>query len=123
MLGNEKIVAFIGVRQADRARAFYRDTLGLKLVSEDNFALSFDANGTTLRVSLVPELKPARFTVLGWQVQDVAASAGDLQKADVQLERFPSLDQDELGIWNAPGGTKVAWFKDPDGNILSISGA
>jgi catechol 2,3-dioxygenase-like lactoylglutathione lyase family enzyme len=121
MLANEKIVAFVGVRQAGRARAFYRDTLGLQLVSEDNFALVFDVNGTILRVSLVPELTPAKFTVLGWHVKDAAATARELQKAGVALERFPGMDQDELGIWTAPGGARVAWFKDPDGNILSIT--
>jgi catechol 2,3-dioxygenase-like lactoylglutathione lyase family enzyme len=120
-LSNAKIMAFVGVLEADRARTFYRDTLGLRLIQEDEFALVFDVNGTLLRVSIVPRLTPASFTVLGWVVADVAATAQELQKAGVAMERFPGMPQDELGIWTAPGGVKVAWFKDPDGNILSIS--
>jgi catechol 2,3-dioxygenase-like lactoylglutathione lyase family enzyme len=121
MLKAAKIVAFVGTRQPDRARSFYRDALGLRLVSEDPFAIVFDAAGTMLRVSIVPELTPARFTVLGWQVADIAATSRALQKAGVALERFPGMQQDELGVWSSPSGAKVAWFKDPDGNILSIT--
>ena len=121
MLKAAKVVAFVGTRQPDRARSFYRDTLGLKLVSEDPFAIVFDANGTMLRVSIVPELTPAKFTVLGWQVADIAATARDLQKAGVALQRFPGMQQDELGVWSSPSGAKVAWFQDPDGNTLSIT--
>jgi catechol 2,3-dioxygenase-like lactoylglutathione lyase family enzyme len=122
ILGSSKIVAFAGVANADRARAFYRDTLGLRLVSEDGFALAFDANGTMLRVSLVREVVAAPYTVLGWEVDDIAAKAQALTRAGVKLERYESfLKQDKLGIWTAPGGTRVAWFKDPDGNLLSIS--
>jgi catechol 2,3-dioxygenase-like lactoylglutathione lyase family enzyme len=120
-LGEAKVVAFVGTSRADRARAFYRDTLGLKLISEDNFALVFDVSGTMLRVALVPHLTPAAFTVLGWQVPDVAATVRNLQEAGVALERYHGIAQDELGIWTAPGGARVAWFKDPDGNILSVT--
>jgi catechol 2,3-dioxygenase-like lactoylglutathione lyase family enzyme len=122
ILGASKIVAFVGVKDADRARAFYRDTLGLKLMAEDGFALAFDANGTMLRVSLVRDVVAAPYTSLGWEVDDITAKAKALTKAGVQLERYESfLKQDKLGIWTAPGGTRVAWFKDPDGNLLSIS--
>ena len=122
ILGSSKIVAFAGVKDADRARAFYRDTLGLRLVSEDGFALVFDANGTMLRVSLVREVAAAPYTVLGWEVSDIAATAKQLTNAGVKLERYESfLKQDALGLWTAPDGTRVAWFKDPDGNLLSIS--
>jgi catechol 2,3-dioxygenase-like lactoylglutathione lyase family enzyme len=122
ILGSSKIVGFVGVRDAERARTFYRDTLGLRLVSEDGFALTFDANGTMLRVSLVREVVAAPYTVLGWQVDDIAAKAKALMAAGVSLERYENfLKQDELGIWTAPGGTRVAWFKDPDGNLLSLS--
>src|SRR5579871_5302414 len=117
ILGSSKIVAFAGVKDADRARAFYRDTLGLRLVSEDGFALAFDANGTMLRVSLVREVVAAPYTVLGWEVDDIAAKAQALTAAGVKLERYDFVKQDELGIWTAPGGTRVAWFKDPDGNL------
>jgi catechol 2,3-dioxygenase-like lactoylglutathione lyase family enzyme len=121
VLESAKIVAFVGTRQPERAKSFYRDTLGLKLVSEDPFAIVFNANGTMLRVSIVPELTPAKFTVLGWQVADIGAAARSLQSAGVALERFPGMQQDELGVWISPNGAKVAWFKDPDGNILSIT--
>ena len=101
---------------------FYRDTLGLRLVSEElPFALVFDANGTMLRVSVVRELSPAQYTVLGWQVPDIFAMAKDLQQAGVQCERFQGMPQDELGIWKSPSGARVAWFKDPDGNTLSLT--
>jgi len=116
------IIAFVGVRDADKARKFYRDTLGLKLVSEDNFALAFDANGTMLRVTIVPKVNPANYTVLGWQVSDIIATAKQLQAAGVELQRYPGLnDRDQLGIWTAPSGARIAWFKDPGGNVLSIT--
>jgi catechol 2,3-dioxygenase-like lactoylglutathione lyase family enzyme len=121
ILGSSKIVAFAGVQDADRARTFYRDTLGLHLISEDGFALVFDGNGTMLRVSLVREVAAAPYTVLGWEVDDIVVKAKALTAAGVRLERYDFVKQDELGIWTAPGGTRVAWFKDPDGNLLSIS--
>ena len=120
MDSSARIVAFVGTRNPAHAREFYRGTLGLDLVDEDRFALTFDVHGTMLRVSTVPELAPAKFTVLGWEVQDIAAAVRDMQKAGVVFERY-DFPQDELGIWTAPGGAKVAWFKDPDGNILSVS--
>lgn len=121
VLGSHKIVAFVATRDPARAKAFYGDTLGLRFVSQDSFAVVFDANGTMLRVSIVQELTPAKHTVLGWQVPDIVAAAKNLQKAGVTLERYDLPNQDELGIWQSPGGAKVAWFKDPDGNILSVS--
>jgi catechol 2,3-dioxygenase-like lactoylglutathione lyase family enzyme len=122
MLGTSDIIAFVGVSDAGAARTFYRDTLGLTLVSEDAFALVFDANGTMLRVTMVPEVRPANYTVLGWQVPDIIATAKLLNAAGVELQRYPGLnDRDELGIWTAPGGARIAWFKDPDGNVLSIT--
>jgi catechol 2,3-dioxygenase-like lactoylglutathione lyase family enzyme len=121
MLGSEKLVAFVATRDSARAKEFYRDTLGLRLVSEDQFALVFDAAGTMLRVTCVPELVPAKYTVLGWHVRDIVQTAKQLQQAHVALERYPGMQQDELGIWNSPSGAQVAWFKDPDGNTLSIT--
>jgi catechol 2,3-dioxygenase-like lactoylglutathione lyase family enzyme len=123
MLTSSKLTAFVGVRDPDRARAFYRDTLGLALVSEElPFALVFDASGTMLRVTVVPQVVAAPYTVLGWRVADIAETVKTLQQGGVHFERFPGLnDQHELGIWTAPGGTQIAWFKDPDGNLLSIA--
>jgi catechol 2,3-dioxygenase-like lactoylglutathione lyase family enzyme len=121
MLESQKLVAFVATRDRNRAKAFYRDTLGLPLVSEDNFALVFDAAGTMLRVTSVEELSAAKYTILGWQVRDIVRTATDLQKAHVTLEQYPGMQEDKLGIWSSPGGAKVAWFKDPDGNTLSIT--
>jgi len=122
MLARSSLIAFVGISDADSARKFYRDTLGLPLVSEDDFALAFDVNGTMLRVTKVPQVTPAKYTVLGWTVSDIAASAKALESAGVKLERYPGLnDKHPTGIWTAPGGAQIAWFKDPDGNLLSIT--
>jgi len=121
ILGYEKLVAFVATREPSRAKEFYRDTLGLRLVSEDEFALVFDVAGTMLRVTRVQELAAEKYTVLGWQVHNIVQTAKDLQKAHVTLERYPGMQQDELGIWNSPSGARVAWFKDPDGNTLGIT--
>jgi catechol 2,3-dioxygenase-like lactoylglutathione lyase family enzyme len=121
MLGNEKIMSFVGVSDADKARAFYRDTLGLTMLYEDGFALAFNVGGTMLRVTLVGEVRPQPYTVLGWQVSDATATARALASAGVKPERYSHVTQDEDGIWTAPGGAKIAWFKDPDGNTLSIA--
>ena len=120
-MGSQKLVAFVATRDPGRAKAFYRDTLGLRLVSEDEFALVFDAAGTMLRVTTVQEVAAAKYTVLGWQVSDIVRTAKNLQKALITLERYAGMRQDELGIWNSPSGARVAWFKDPDGNTLGIT--
>ena len=116
-----KLVAFVSTTDADRARTFYRSALSLRLVSDDDFALVFDAHGTTLRITKVESLAPAPFTVLGWEVADIAKTAAHLRERGVSFERYPGMAQDEHGIWIAPGGARVAWFKDPDGNLLSIT--
>jgi catechol 2,3-dioxygenase-like lactoylglutathione lyase family enzyme len=116
-----KIVAFVATRSAGKAKLFYKDKLGLKFVSDDGFALVFDIGGTMLRIARVKEFTPAAFTVLGWEVEDIEKAVAGLNQKSVSFERFPGLPQDPQGIWAAPGGAKVAWFKDPDGNILSVS--
>lgn len=121
-LGNYNIVGFVTIVDVERAKEFYRDVLGLRLVSEEPpFALVFEANGIMLRLGMAKELPPARGTVLGWQVPDIVAAARDLERAGVRFERYDFVKQDDLGIWTTPTGAKVAWFKDPDGNILSLS--
>lgn len=121
-LGKYNIVAFVSIVDVSRARDFYRDTLGLRLIMEEPpFALVFEANGIMLRLGMAKELPPAHGTVLGWQVPEITTTVRDLVQAGVRFERFPGMAQDELGIWTAPIGAKVAWFKDPDGNILSVS--
>src|SRR5713226_1478036 len=113
-LSDQCIIGFVATSDPDRAKEFYRDTLGLRLVSEElPFALVFDAHGTMLRVTIVEKLSAAGYTVLGWHVSNVVAAALALKKAGVQFERYPGMEQDELGVWQSPGGAKVAWFKDP----------
>jgi catechol 2,3-dioxygenase-like lactoylglutathione lyase family enzyme len=121
ILGSQELVAFVATRDPSRAKQFYCDTLGLPLVSEDEFALVFGTAGTMLRVTRVHEVAAAKYTVLGWRVRDIVQTAKDLQKVHVTLERYPGMQQDELCIWNSPSGARVAWFKDPDGNTLSIT--
>ena len=121
-LGKYNIIGFVNIVDVARAKTFYRDTLGLRLISEEPpFALVFEANGIMLRLGMAKELPPARGTVLGWQVQDIHGAVQDLAQAGVHFEHYEQLKQNELGVWTAPSGAKVAWFKDPDGNILSIS--
>ena len=122
MLATEKIVGFVPITDAARAKSFYAGKLGLKFVSEDSFAVVFDANGTMLRLTLMKKVEPQAFTILGWQVWDIVTTVKQLQAAGVIFERYGDfMQQDDLGIWAAPGGAKVAWFKDPDGNTLSVS--
>ena len=122
MLGSINIVAFVPTKDAEKARAFYEGVLGLRFVKDDGFAMVLDANGVMVRVAKVPPpFTPAPFTILGWQVNDIGKIAAGLQAKGVHFERFGFFEQDDLGIWTAPTGDKVAWFKDPDGNILSVS--
>ena len=121
-LGKYNIIAFVTIVDIARAKEFYRDTLGLRLVSEEPpFALVFDAHGIMLRLGMGKQVPAGVGTVLGWEVPDVAAAVRDLQQAGVHFERYEQMKQDELGIWTTPTGARVAWFRDPDGNILSIS--
>jgi catechol 2,3-dioxygenase-like lactoylglutathione lyase family enzyme len=124
MLGSMDIVAFVPTRNREKARAFYQKTLGLRFLSDDQFALVFDAHGRTLRVvdvSSVPDFKAAPFTILGWNVGDVAKIVRGLEEKGVKFERYPGMEQDKRGVWSSPSGAKVAWFKDPDGNVLSVT--
>jgi catechol 2,3-dioxygenase-like lactoylglutathione lyase family enzyme len=123
VLGSSELVAFVATTDVEGARAFYRDTLGLALVEESPFALSFDAHGTQLRVTPVGEMTPAPYTVLGWAVDDITATVRALGAAGVRFERFPGMAQDDLGVWVSPSGARVAWFTDPDRNVLSVSQA
>ena len=120
MLGDKKIIGLIPITDAARATAFYSDKLGLKFVSEDPFALVFDANGIMLRLTKMKEFTPQPFSILSWEVTDIEAAVRQLTAAGVTFERYGFFKQDDLGIWTAPDGTKVAWFLDPDGNNLGI---
>ena len=121
MLGSRPIIACVATTDAARARAFYGEILGLRLVSEDRFALLFDAHGTKLRVSVVSELQAAPYAVLGWIVPDIRSSIAELAARSVPVRRFEGMGQDEQGVWTSPTGVKVTWFCDPDGNTLSLT--
>ena len=116
-----KIISFVATQKPAEALKFYTETLGLRLISDDPFAMAFDVNGTMLRMQKVHELQPARHTGLGWDVPDISVEVAALKKKEVRFEHYEGLDQDENGIWTSPSGAKVAWFKDPDGNILSLT--
>lgn len=123
ILGGSELVAFAPTIDPAKARAFYEGVLGLRLVADEKpFALVFDANGTMLRVTTVHELKPHPFTVLGWQVANIEATVDRLAAAGVEFNRYKGMnDADPRGIWNSPSGARVAWFKDPDGNVLGVT--
>jgi len=121
MLAKSKLVAFGATTDGARAIEFYGRVLGLPLRSDDAFAVVFDARGTELRLQKVERFKPQPFTVLGWQVADIVDVVRRLEAAGISPERYEGLKQDSHGIWNAPSGARVAWFKDPDGNLLSVA--
>ena len=114
-------MAFVATGDGERAKRFYAGVLGLRLVSDDQFAVVFDANGTTLRIQKVKQPVVPPYTVLGWVLPDIRAAIGELLRGGVAMERVAFLPQDETGIWTAPNGDRVAWFKDPDGNTLSLT--
>jgi catechol 2,3-dioxygenase-like lactoylglutathione lyase family enzyme len=121
-LSKYNIIGFATIVDVARAKEFYGDTLGLRLVSEEPpFALVFEANGIMVRLGMGKELPPSHGTVLGWQVPDITAAVTDLAQRGVLFERYGFMKQDDLGIWTSPTGARVAWFKDPDGNTLSLS--
>jgi catechol 2,3-dioxygenase-like lactoylglutathione lyase family enzyme len=121
MLSAYPIIAFVVTSDPARAKSFYRDVLGLLFISEDEYALVFDANGTMLRIAIMGQLAPAPYTVLGWRVDNISEIVRGLATKGVTFERYPWMEQDDLGIWDAPSGARVAWFKDLDGNVLSVS--
>ena len=121
ILGSAKLVAFAATSMPAKALKFYRDTLGLELVEESPFAFVFDAHGTMLRLTPVQKVAVGQYTVLGWEVKDINATVKDLTKAGVTFSRYPGMEQDELGIWQSPSRARIAWFKDPDGNTLSVT--
>jgi catechol 2,3-dioxygenase-like lactoylglutathione lyase family enzyme len=121
MLENQRVMAFVATRDGVRARAFYEGTLGLKVVSDDDFALALEAHGTQLRVQKVGSFTPQPFTALGWEVSNIDAVVESLRKRGVTFETYEGLEQDVRGVWRAPSGARVAWFKDPDGNTLSLT--
>lgn len=121
MLGSCDVIAFVPTVDPGRARAFYEKALGLRFVSSDEYAMMFEANGVRLRIARVKEFTPDPFTILGWLVPEIGGTIRDLVKKGVTFERYGFLQQDDLGVCTFPSGSKVAWFKDPDGNTLSLT--
>jgi catechol 2,3-dioxygenase-like lactoylglutathione lyase family enzyme len=123
MLGGSDLVTFAPTTDPERARSFYEGVLGLRLVADEKpFALVFDANGIMLRVTTVHELRTQQFTILGWNVTNIEKTVDEMIAAGVQFERYKGMnDADPRGIWHSPGGARIAWFKDPDGNVLSLT--
>lgn len=122
MLQNSAVIAFSATRDAERAKSFYRDQLGLRLVADEPFALVFDANGTMLRIQKAAAFEPLPFTLLGWHVADIERTVDQLRARGVTFVRYEGMEQDARDIWQAPGSAaRIAWFKDPDGNLLSLT--
>lgn len=121
MLHEPSITAFIPTVKPKESKQFYMNTLGLKLVTEDDYALEFEADGVLMRITTVEKLIPHSFTVLGFKITEIASQVKSLIKKGVEFEDYNALEQDELGIWVSPNRAKIAWFKDPDGNLLSLT--
>ena len=122
MLEQAELLAFIPTIDGERARRFYVETLGLTFVSDDPFAITIRSGKTDIRIARMEAFNPSPYTILGWKVPDIEATVQQFTAAGVVFERYPFLDQDTNGVWNSPdGAAKVAWFKDPDGNVLSLS--
>jgi catechol 2,3-dioxygenase-like lactoylglutathione lyase family enzyme len=121
MLASGKMAGFVLTNDYDKARAFYEGKLGFKFVSLDQFALVMETGQNKIRISKVPNFTPLQSTVLGWAVDDIEAVVAWLAKQGVATEKYPFVQDRERGIWTTPNGDKVAWFKDPDGNVLSVS--
>jgi len=120
MLESAQAVAFVGVTDLDRAHDFYAGVLGLALIDRTELANVYDAGGTPIRVTRVDEPAAAGYTVIGWIISDIAGAMAALAAKGVAFERYPGLAQDADGVWTAPGGSFIAWFRDPDGNLLSL---
>jgi catechol 2,3-dioxygenase-like lactoylglutathione lyase family enzyme len=123
MLSSSSLVGFVATANAEAAKQFYQSVLGLALVEDTPFASVFNSNGTTLRIQKVQQVSPAPYTTLGWSVADIQSTVRELAAKGVVFQRYDGLLQDADGIWHSPGGAKVAWFRDPDGNTLSLTEA
>src|SRR5437762_9346881 len=123
MLGDSALMAFLATTDAVRARAFYEGVLGLRFVSEDPFAVVYNIEGVELRLQKVPQLKVQPHTALGWSVAGIDKIVSDIAARGGKFERFPPMEQDAAGIWKSPSGARIAWLKDPDGNLLSLTEA
>jgi catechol 2,3-dioxygenase-like lactoylglutathione lyase family enzyme len=121
MLESARAMAFVPVTDLERARDFYEGVLGLEVLDVSGFACVFRVGGATLRVALVGELSPQPFTVFGWAVGAISETMAGLAARGVEFLRYEDMDQDPTGVWTTPGGDRIAWFRDPDGNVLSLT--
>jgi catechol 2,3-dioxygenase-like lactoylglutathione lyase family enzyme len=121
MLTSGKLVGFVPTTDYDKARAFYEGKLGFEFASQDQYALVVKAGEHKIRIAKMPNFKPLQGTILGWEVENIEATAYWLRDRGVPLEKYPFVQDQALGIWTTPNGDRVGWFKDPDGNVLSIS--
>jgi catechol 2,3-dioxygenase-like lactoylglutathione lyase family enzyme len=122
MLAQETLVAFLGTSKPAEARAFYEGVLELALVDDHQFLMVFQSGPARVSLQKLDKVTPPHGTAMGWNVKDIRATMRALMARGVAFERFEGMDQDELGVWSPAPGTGVAWFKDPDGNLLSLSG-
>jgi predicted enzyme related to lactoylglutathione lyase len=120
-LSGAAIIAFVATTDLDRAHAFYGGVLGFQRTEASPYANAYDAGGTSLRVTRVERVASASYTVLGWRVDDITAAIAALGARGVAVRRIDGVDQDDDGVWTAPGGARIAWFADPDGNVLSLT--
>jgi catechol 2,3-dioxygenase-like lactoylglutathione lyase family enzyme len=121
MLASMNMVGFLLTKDYDKSRAFYEGNLGFEFVSLDQFALVMRTSKNMIRIVKVPTFTPLQSTVLGWEVEDILTVVDSLAKRGVAFEKYPFVQDKERGIWSTPDGSKVAWFKDPDGNVLGVS--
>ena len=121
MLSSGKLIGFVPTKNSKRAREFYEGKLGFRFVSDDQFALVMQAGESMIRIVKGAKFTPVQYTVMGWEVKDVEAMVKWLNKRGVTFEKYPFVEDQKLGIWTSPSGAKIAWFKDPDGNVLSLS--
>ncbi len=121
VLATSNVIAFAPTKDLASARAFYETTLGLRVVAQDAHACVFDAHGTMLRLTAVAEVAHAGYTVLGWQVTNIIETVAGMESLGVVFMRVEGMEQDERGVWTTPGGERIAWFTDPDGNVLSLT--
>lgn len=120
MLINETLKTFVPTVKPQEAKVFYQNTLGLTFLGEDQYGIEFDSCGTLLRVITVREFIPHEFTILGWNVKDIEETVDMLVARGVVFQKYEFVN-DKRGIWTSPNNSKVAWFKDPDGSVLSVS--
>jgi predicted enzyme related to lactoylglutathione lyase len=121
VLATSDVVSFAPTKDLARARSFYEHVLGLPVEDENAYACVLNAHGTMLRLTAVAEVAHPGYTVLGWRVSDISGTVTGLESLGVVFLRYDGIEQDAQGVWTAPSGDRIAWFTDPDGNVLSLT--